>query len=191
MENAMPIAMLDPVQEPVDTRQRPAPRLSTLEGKTLGLYNNGKLNSVRLLELIANDLAQDFAFRIRTGTYHSYKLMKPGEWEDVEQCDAVILANGDCGACSSSGIANAVCLEKQGIPTLLISTKPFVDAVRTMAGLCGMPEVGWAVTEHPIGSLQEDELRERARASAAQFRAIILASEAAAAPETLAAGGAR
>jgi hypothetical protein len=180
MENAMPIAMLDPVQEPVDARLRPAPRLPTLGGKTLGLYNNGKLNSVRLLELIAADLAQDFDFHIRTGTYHSYKLMKPGEWNGVEQCDAVILANGDCGACSSSGIANAVSLEKQGIPTLLISTKPFVDAVGTMAGLCGMPEVRWAVTEHPIGSLKEDELRERACASAAQFRTIILACEAAA-----------
>jgi hypothetical protein len=191
MENAMPIAMLDPVQEPVATMQRPAPRLSTLEGKTLGLYNNGKLNSVRLLELIAAEFARDFAFGIRTGTYHSYKLMTPEEWEGVDQCDAVILANGDCGACSSSGIANAISLEKQGIPTLLITTNPFVDAVKTMAGLCGMPDVHWAVIKHPIGSLQEDELRERARVCAAQFREIIFASPAVPSPATLAAAGAR
>jgi hypothetical protein len=54
-----------------------------------------------------------------------------------------------------------------------------------------MPDVRWAVTKHPIGNLEEDELRERARTSAAQFRGIILASEAADPSARLAAAGAR
>jgi hypothetical protein len=188
MEDIMPIAMLDPVQEPVDTQHSPAPRLATFEGKVLGLYNNGKLNSIHLLGLIAANLANDFTFALRTGRYHSFKLMEPGEWEGVDECDAVILANGDCGACSSSGIANAIELEKRGIPTLLISTPPFRDAVGTMAELCGMPKLRWAVVDHPLGSLTESELRERAHAAAAQFREIILAAEATAQP-TLATTG--
>jgi len=171
----MTIRMLDPVQEPVAERHGPAPRLDTLDGKVLGLWSNQKLNSVRLMELIAEDLARDYAFTVRIGDYFAFRLMEAHEWGDVEQCDAVILANGDCGACSSSGIANAVDLEKRGIPCFLVSTPPFTDAVRTMAEVSGMPDIRWGIVEHPIGSVKEPELRERAKVAAAQFREIILA----------------
>jgi hypothetical protein len=173
-EKAMSIKMLDPVQEPVDALHALAPRLASMAGKVLGLYNNSKLNSVRLLEMIADDLAQDSSFTIQLGRYNASDIMKPDEWGDVDACDAVILANGDCGACSSSGIANAIALEKRGIPTLLITTPPFVDAVATMARLSGMDAMGWAVVDHPIGSAEEDELRIKAREAARQFRALIL-----------------
>lgn len=171
----MTIRMLDPVQEPVAEVHRPAPRLATLDGKVLGLYANLKLNAVRLMELIAEDLARDFQFTIKTGEYFAFRLMEEHEWGDVAACDAVILANGDCGACSSSGIANAIDLEKRGIPCFLVSTPPFADAVRTMASVSGMGGIKWGVVDHPIGSVGEAELRERARVAAAQFRAIILA----------------
>jgi len=175
----MTVQFLDPVQEPVAALHAPAPRLASLEGKRLGLYNNDKLNSVRLLEMIAEDLAKDYTFEVQTGSYWAFKLMEPGEWADIDSCDAVILANGDCGACSSSGIANAMELEKRGIPCLLISTPPFLDAVTTMARLGGMPDIRWAVIGHTLGSLAEDELAGRARDAAQQFREIILAGDAA------------
>lgn len=170
----MTVQFLDPVQEPVAALHSPAPRLATLDGKRLGLYNNDKLNSVRLLELIAEDLARDFAFEVQTGNYWAFKLMEPAEWGDIGSCNAVILANGDCGACSSSGIANAMELEKRGIPCLLVSTPPFLDAVATMARLGGMPDIAWAVVDHPLGSLGEHELSGRAREAARQFRELII-----------------
>lgn len=173
----MSIKMLDPVQEPVDTRHALAPRLGSLEGKVLGLYNNAKLNSVRLLEMIAEELAQDAAFTIQRGRYNASDLMKADEWGAVDACDAVILANGDCGACSSSGIANAIALEKRGIPALLITTPPFVDAVTTMARVSGMDAMVWAVVSHPIGSAEEDELREKAREAARLFREVIVTQQ--------------
>jgi hypothetical protein len=174
MEDAMRLEILDPVQEPVDAVFRPAPRLATLNGKVLGLYSNNKLNSVRLMELIAAELAKDYDFTARSGSYFAFRLMEEHEWSDVAECDAVILANGDCGACSSSGIANAIDLEKRGIPCLLISTPPFSDAVRIMADVCGMKDARWAIVEHPIGSVEEDALHGRAKSAARQFREIIL-----------------
>lgn len=176
----MPIQMLDPVQEPAEARHPLAPRLDNLDGKVLGLYNNNKLNSVRLLEMIAEELAQDGAFTIQIGRYNASDRMKDDEWHDVEKCDAIILANGDCGACSSSGIANAIALEKRGVPSLLITTPPFVDAVTTMARLSGIEGMGWAVVSHPIGSALEDDLRIKAREAADQFRTVIMARDAAA-----------
>jgi hypothetical protein len=187
----MSLELLDPVQDPIDTVYPLAPRLDTLDGKILGLYNNNKLNSVRLMEMIAEELGKDYSFNTKPGFYYAFRLMTDEEWGDVAECDAVILANGDCGACSSSGIANAVDLEKRGIPCLLISTPPFFDAVRTMSSVCGMSDIKWAVVEHPIGSMEEGPLRERALAAAEQFREIILADagKRAPAPRLAAAGG--
>lgn len=179
----MSFEILDPVQQPVDAVFALSPRLSTLDGKVIGLYSNDKLNSVRLMDMIAEDLAREFDFTIKKGAYSPSRLMKQDEWGDVDSCDAVILANGDCGACSSSGIANTIDLEKRGIPCLLISTPPFLDAVRTMSGVCGMPDIEWAVVEHPIGSVEEAPLRERARIAAERFREIILADAGRSAPE--------
>jgi hypothetical protein len=171
--------VLDPVQEPSGLAYQPSGRLESLQGRVLGLFSNQKLNATRLLEMISEELAQEWSFTLRRGTYHPHKLMGPAEWGDVDCCDAVILANGDCGSCSSSGIANAVALEKRGIPTFLVSTPPFVDAVRTMAELSGMKDIRWGIVAHPIGSVDEDELRIRARAAAEQFCRIVLTERAA------------
>jgi butyrate kinase len=65
-------------------------------------------------------------------------------------------------------------LEKRGIPCLLISTTPFTDAVATMARLGGMPDIRWAIVDHPLGSLAEAELRARAVEAARQFREIMI-----------------
>ena len=92
----------------------------------------------------------------------------------IERCDAVILANGDCGACSSSGIQNVIELEKRGIPTLLVSTPPFLGACQAMKSMGGMPDLQWAVVEHPICSISDDELRARAVSAVEQFQSIIL-----------------
>jgi hypothetical protein len=52
----MTIIVLDPVQEALAENSSMgiplAPRLDTLDGKTLGLWNNDKLNAAKLLELI-------------------------------------------------------------------------------------------------------------------------------------------
>lgn len=175
----MAIIVLDPVQEPLaqdDAAGLPlAPRLDTLDGKTLGLWNNDKLNAAKLLEMIREELERHYSFTIVRGLYDPGNLMPEDGWGAVDRCDAVILANGDCGACSTSGIVNAIELEKRGIPALLVSTPPFTEAVRTSASLRGMPAIRWAVVDHPVASLGEEDLRARARVAARQFPDLILA----------------
>jgi hypothetical protein len=177
----MTFTVLNPVQDPVEQQYALAPRLDRLSGKTLGLYSNLKVNATKLLELIAEELARDTTFEIHRGEYLMWNLMEPGAWGDIDKCDAVILANGDCGSCSSSGIANAVQLEKRGIPTMLVTTPPFVPACETMADISGIPDLQWAVVEHPIGGASDEELRAKAVRAAARFRAVILRERQAAA----------
>jgi hypothetical protein len=181
------LRVLNPVQEPRAVAFEPPPRPGTLEGKVLGLYSNEKLNADLLLTMIAEELGAEGRFTVRRGVYDPARLMEPAEWQGLEACDVVILANGDCGACSSTGIANAIAVEKRGVPAFLVSTPPFTEAVRTMARMCGMPDARWAIVEHPIGSVGEAEVRARATAAAEQFRAAMLTPNAAAAPQPAAA----
>lgn len=169
--------VLNPVQEPVSRKvpeQPRAPRLSTLDGKVLGLRSNRTLNADKVLELVLAQLQRTSSFSVIRGSYNGSTIMAPAAWDIAADCDAVFLATGDCGSCSTSGLGNAIELEKRGIPALLISTAPFFEALRTTATMRGMPTIGWAVVDHPIGALSDDELAGRALSAAGQFREIIL-----------------
>jgi len=174
----MSLIVLDPTQAPLaedlSGSTAPSPRLDTLNGKVIGLWNNEKLNAELLLEMIREELEKDYSFDVVRGIYDPSCMMPQTSWGDIDRCDAVILANGDCGACSTSGIVNAIELEKRGIPTLLVSTPPFLDAVKTSASLRGMPTIRWAVVDHPVASLMEDDLRQRAVEAARQAPGILM-----------------
>jgi hypothetical protein len=170
--------VLDPTQQPLEDTSAglpPSPRIDTLDGKVLGLWSNEKLNAARLLEMIREELEKQYCFDVVRGTYDPGNLMPEDGWGEIGRCDAVIFANGDCGACSTSGIVNAIEIEKRGIPTMLVSTTPFTEAVRTSASLRGMPAVRWAIVDHPIASLQEPELRKRAAAAVRQLPELLMA----------------
>ena len=111
----MSMIVLDPTQESLVSSRAGAPRLDTLNGKTLGLWNNAKINAAKYVEMIGEELAKEFSFEIVRGVYNPGRLMAADEWGEIDRCDAVVLVNGDCGACSTSGIANAIELEKRGI----------------------------------------------------------------------------
>ena len=170
----MSMIVLDPTQESALASHGGTPRLETLNGKTLGLYNNAKINAARFAEMIGEELARDFSFEIVRGVYDPGRLMPADAWGEIDRCDAVVLVNGDCGACSTSGIANAIELEKRGIAAMLVVTPPFLQAVKTTAEMRGMPDIRWAIVDHPIARLDEMMLRERAVEAARQFPDIIL-----------------
>ena len=56
---------------------------------------------------------------------------------------------------------------------MIIATQPFNDACKGMAKMGGMPDLQWAVVPHPIGSLNEEQLRERASLAMDQFVPIV------------------
>ena len=60
-----------------------------------------------------------------------------------------------------------------GIPAMLISTEAFMDTCRDMAKVGSLPEMRWAVCPHPLGSLTDEGLMERAKSATEQFAAIV------------------
>src|SRR5699024_2560542 len=106
--------------------------------------------------------------------YHASEIMTDDEWSGLDGCDFVVLATGDCGACSSSGIVNTIAAEQRySVPAVLIVTTPFVEACRSMASLSGRPNLRWALVDHPIGNVDEATLRDRAAKAVPQIVDIV------------------
>lgn len=57
---------------------------------------------------------------------------------------------------------------------MLIGTDRFRSVLEATRRLCGVPEARWAEVAHPLGSLAEPDLRERARAAVDQFETIVV-----------------
>ena len=54
-------------------------------------------------------------------------------------------------------------LEKLGIPTAVICPEPFRNTAEVVAKIRGMENYPIAYIPHPVGSLNEDQLRKRAK----------------------------
>jgi len=93
----MSIRVLDPTAEVVaDTAGTPA-RLAALQGRTIGLLDNGKIRVRELLDVMEERL------RTQHGVSHVLRFKKPDASRpapaaviaDMQQCDAIIAAVGD------------------------------------------------------------------------------------------------
>ena len=75
-----------------------APRLTTLEDKTLGLLDNGKPNGSMLLSEIGDDLRQQYRLRdvlTYTKPYFGTPVEQTQTQKIIEECDFVVTAIGD------------------------------------------------------------------------------------------------
>jgi hypothetical protein len=64
-------------------------------------------------------------------------------------------------------------MEKAGTPAATICTDAFVETSRSMATMWGAPSYPVIFTEHPIGSLTGEQLRERAETIVVQVVSVL------------------
>ena len=64
-------------------------------------------------------------------------------------------------------------LELKGTPTAVIITEEFEIPAKTIARMRGIPDYPFARVQHPIGSLNDDALAERARLALPQVLRIL------------------
>jgi hypothetical protein len=57
---------------------------------------------------------------------------------------------------------------------MLIGTDRFRPVLETTRRMCGVDQIRWAEVPHPLGSLGDADLRERARLAVDQFEAIVV-----------------
>jgi hypothetical protein len=90
------VQLVDPVARPVIVAGSLAPRLPSLDGTTIGLWANMKLNAVELMDQVEAVLRErhDIAGVVR-GKYHPARVMGTNEWPGIDACDAALLTHGD------------------------------------------------------------------------------------------------
>jgi hypothetical protein len=62
----------------------------------------------------------------------------------------------------SCSVHDVIRLERRGIPTAAVGTRPFVDEALEQARLLGMPDYRMVLIPHPVQLLTDEELRARA-----------------------------
>lgn len=88
--------VLDPTSDAVVEPGERAARLDSLDGKRIGLYQNGKLNAPELMDQVELLLRRRYRVAgVVRGSYDAGRVMRADEWRDVESCDAILLTHGD------------------------------------------------------------------------------------------------
>ena len=64
-------------------------------------------------------------------------------------------------------------MEALGIPSAVLITEPFIPTAKEIARIKGLPDFQFVILKHPLGSLNDDELRERAREAVPQIEKIV------------------
>ena len=164
----MPNAILDPTGTVTSAAAKPAapraPRLSSLEGKRVGLLINTKTNARPFLEEVGRLLEDRYGVTLTRRTKVNFAVPEPEDVikELVAENDVVITGVGDCGSCSAAAAADGVVLEAAGVPVAAIITDSFRPTADAMAALRGAPGYKYATTAHPVAVLTEDKVKERA-----------------------------
>lgn len=144
-----------------------APRPADLRGLTVGLLGNTKPNAEVLLAEIAGVLRDRYGAgeaREYTKDYFGTPVKEDLLKQVVQECDLVVTAVGDCGSCSAATVADGILLERSGVPAVSIVSDSFLVSGRAMAEVQGFPGYEFAAVEHPVASLDDARLRDRARA---------------------------
>ena len=69
---------------------------------------------------------------------------------------------------------DSIIFEKLGVPAVPIITKPFATTAAAIAKLHGLPDYTFVAVDHPITSLDDEQLRQRAEMAAPLVEAALL-----------------
>lgn len=156
------IHVLDPTADAIGTAATPlAPRLDTLDGKVLGLLSNSKPNAENALRALAEKIQEKFPtmeIRYYPGSIRfEPDLLKRA----IEESDALIGSNADCGACTSWLIHDGAQAEKSGVPQVTIVARGFEHDAVTSAKVFGVPDLQYVVVPRVFTALTAEQAAEQ------------------------------
>ena len=168
-------AVMSPVPESAVEPIKPAPRLKTLDGKTIALVGGSFMANVTHPELKRLILAEHPTATVyllsEIGSAGPYP--RPGvvrrEKDEFQRklkefkVDAVVSGNGGCGLCTPKETGSCIAAEVLGIPSVMIAAPGFVKQAKNAAASAGLAEL--RVAEYPgaFASHTRDELLQNTR----------------------------
>lgn len=153
----------------------PAPRLDTLDGKTIALVGGSFMASVTHPELRRLILAEFPTAKIylldeigSAGPFPRPGVVRRAKDEFQRRLrefgvDAVISGNGGCGLCTPKETGSCLAAEELGIPSVMIAAVGFDKQARSTAQAAGLPDLALAVYPGPFASHTREELLENTR----------------------------
>jgi len=158
------LKVLSPVGNPPRiARKVPAPRLDTLDGKTIYLVDCRFDDSIELLKQVQAWFAAHMpgvtTRIVSLSAYYGHD--DPKTWEEIKaNGDAAILGVGHCSTCAPAVATHAITVEtKYGVPTVAIHTDKFVQVVRSVTRVGGLAEAPTVYVPQPVMGKSADELR--------------------------------
>ncbi len=145
------------------SRKQPAPRVSSLDGKTIYLVDSRFDDSVELLKQVQAWFAAKMPgvkTQLRSmGSY--YGKDDPKLWNEIKtQGHAAIIGVGHCSTCAPAVSTHAITLETQyGVPTVALHTDKFVRVVQSVTRMGGLPQAPLVFVPQPVMGKSEAELR--------------------------------
>lgn len=161
--------ILSPYPEETDTGVSVlTDRLGSIDGASLALFSNNKLNADHFLRGVGEYVEATVDATVSEVVYKNVATSPASEaiYSKLARYDAVLVAYGDCGSCSSWTVHDAIQLERAGVPTVVFCSNEFTALAQFEAEKQECPGLPIVEFEHPIADLSPDAvLAERATES--------------------------
>jgi hypothetical protein len=158
------ISVLNPVGYPPKiTRKTAAPRLESLDGKTVYLVDCRFDDSIELLKQVQAWFAQHMpgvaTKLVSLSAYYGHD--DPATWEEIKaNGDAAIVGVGHCSTCAPAVSTHAITLDtKYGVPSVALHTDKFDKVVKSVTKMAGLPSAPCVFVPQPVMGKSAEELR--------------------------------
>ena len=158
------ITVFNPVGYPPRvTKKSAAPRLESLDGKTIYLVDCRFDDSVELLKQVQAWFAEHMP-SVKTPIISlsaTYQHDDPKTWEEIKaKGDAAIVGVGHCSTCAPGVATHAITLEtRYGVPTVALHTDKFDRVVQSVTKMAGMLDARRAFVPQPVMGKSTAELK--------------------------------
>ncbi len=165
LRNDARITVLNPVGYPPKiAKKTAAPRLETLDGKTIYLVDCRFDDSIELLKQVqawfGEHMPSVTTRIVSLSAYYGHD--DPKTWEEIKaHGDAAIIGVGHCSTCAPAVATHAITIDaKYGVPTVALHTEKFVKVVQSVTKMAGLPEAPRAFVPQPVMGKTAAELRD-------------------------------
>jgi hypothetical protein len=148
-------AVLSPVGYPPKVKAKTlAPRLESLDGKTIYLVDCRFDDSIELLKQVQAWFARHMPSVVTRiiSLSATYQKDDPKTWAEIKASGhAAIIGVGHCSNCSPAVATHAITLEtKYGVPTVALHTDKFNRVVESVTKMAGLPQAPRAFVPQPV-----------------------------------------
>lgn len=163
-ETSGALTVLNPVgYPPAVSKKVAAPRLESLDGKTIYLVDCRFDDSIELLKQIqvwfGEHMPSVTTKLVSLNAYYGHD--DPETWETIKaDGDAAIVGVGHCSTCAPAVSTHAITIDtKYGVPTVALHTDKFVKVVKSVAKVAGLPEAPQVFVPMPVMGKSPAELK--------------------------------